>query len=210
MSFISVVFEASLLIPNINTVTNERLLQTLTADLHTLGYSNQTSVDFSQVVIDAMKSKYASLNTRWILMDVRELDFPDASVDIAIDKGTLDAFIHGSLWDPPEDVRTNVGKYVDEVARVLRPGGLWLYITYRQPHFLKPHLTRENIWDLSVEPLKDPDGAGGFDYFGFIMKKHEGKEGTESVEEARELASNVEDASLKSEVVARQEVIEKA
>jgi hypothetical protein len=48
-------------------------------------------------------------------MDVRCLEMPNGSVDVAIDKGTLDAMIHGSLWDPPEDVRCNVGKYVDEV-----------------------------------------------------------------------------------------------
>lgn len=90
-------------------------LQTLTADLHNLGYTNQTSVDFSQVVIEAMKSKYAQLHSRWCVMDVRSLELPDGSVDVAIDKGTLDAMIHGSLWDPPEDVRSNVGKYVDEV-----------------------------------------------------------------------------------------------
>lgn len=48
-------------------------------------------------------------------MDVRNLQIPDASVEVAIDKGTLDAMIHGSMWDPPADVRSNVGKYVDEV-----------------------------------------------------------------------------------------------
>ena len=48
-------------------------------------------------------------------MDVRDLQIPDASVDVAIDKGTLDAMIHGSLWDPPDDVRENVGKYANEV-----------------------------------------------------------------------------------------------
>jgi ubiquinone/menaquinone biosynthesis C-methylase UbiE len=133
-------------------------------------------VDFSQVVIDAMRSRYAQLNTQWVVMDVRALDMPDASVDIAIDKATLDAFIHGSLWDPPNDVRENVGKYVDEVARVLKPGGFWLYITYRQPHFVKPLLQRENKWDLTVEVLEDVDGAGGFDYFGFIMRRHDSED----------------------------------
>lgn len=49
-------------------------------------------------------------------MDVRHLDIPDATIETAIDKGTLDAFLHGSLWDPPEDVRENVGLYVDEVC----------------------------------------------------------------------------------------------
>lgn len=62
-----------------------------------------------------MKLKYANLNSRWSVMDVRALELPDGSVDVAVDKGTLDAMIHGSAWDPPEDVRTNVGKYVNEV-----------------------------------------------------------------------------------------------
>lgn len=59
--------------------------------------------------------------------------------------------------------------YVDGVARVLKPGGLWLYITWRQPHFLRPLLQREGIWDLEVEVLNPDDG--GFEYFGFVMRK---------------------------------------
>lgn len=52
-------------------------------------------------------------------MDVRELQLPNHSIDVAIDKGTLDAMIHGSLWDPPSDVRSNVGKYVEEVNPII-------------------------------------------------------------------------------------------
>lgn len=134
-----------------------------------------------------MKAKYSDLNTRWEFMDVRDLQLADASVDVAIDKGTLDAMIHGSLWDPPEDVRENVGRYVREVAitsalrrccadsvqvgRVLKPGCVWLYITYRQPHFMKIHLEQKDLWNLDVKVLEDPDGAGGFEYFSFIMQK---------------------------------------
>jgi hypothetical protein len=66
-----------------------------------------------------MMTKYSDLETRWGVMDVRELQLPDGSVDVAIDKGTLDAMIHGSLWDPPADVQSNVGKYVDEVKRFI-------------------------------------------------------------------------------------------
>ncbi|TVY84544.1 Endothelin-converting enzyme [Lachnellula suecica] len=147
--------------------------KTLTADLHEMGYTHQLSVDFSLVVIDAMRLKYASLNTTWQVMDVRGLKLDAASVNVAIDQGTLDAFLHGSLWDPPDDVRENVGKYVDEVARVLKPGGKWLYITYRQPHFMKPLLTRENEWKLEVEALEDLDGGGEFDYFVFVMERNQ-------------------------------------
>jgi hypothetical protein len=87
----------------------------MTADLYNLGYTNQTSVDFSPVVIEAMDAKYSELNTQWRVMDIRQLEIPDGSINVAIDKITMDAMIHGSLWDPPEDVRRNVGQYVDEV-----------------------------------------------------------------------------------------------
>lgn len=62
-----------------------------------------------------MKTKYTSLDTKWLYMDARHMSFPDKSIEVAIDKSTLDAMIHGSQWDPPADVRENVGKYVDEV-----------------------------------------------------------------------------------------------
>ncbi|CZR56661.1 uncharacterized protein PAC_06550 [Phialocephala subalpina] len=140
----------------------------LTADLYSLGYTNQTSIDFAPFVIDAMKAKYASLDTRWLYMDARHTSFPDASIDVAIDKSTLDAMMHGSQWDPPDDVRENVGKYVDEVGRVLKPGGQFLCITYRQPHFIKPLLRREKLWTLDLEVLS---GSASFDYFVFVMKR---------------------------------------
>ena len=71
-------------------------------------------------VIDAMKTKYSDLGLRRDVMDVRDLRLPASSVDVAIDKSTLDAMLHGSLWDPPADVQQNVGKYVDEVKGSLR------------------------------------------------------------------------------------------
>ena len=71
----------------------------MTADFHSLGYENQINVDFSAVVIEAMKEKYKDLGSDWRVMDVRNLELESGSVDIAVDKGTLDAFIHGSLWE---------------------------------------------------------------------------------------------------------------
>lgn len=53
----------------------------------------------------------------WRVADVRHMtDIVDAAFDVAIDKGTLDAMISGSLWDPPEEVRTNTRLYIDEVC----------------------------------------------------------------------------------------------
>lgn len=52
----------------------------------------------------------------WQLMDVRKMTFPDCWFDVEIDKSTLDAMFHGSPWDPPDDVRANIGAYVHEVG----------------------------------------------------------------------------------------------
>lgn len=61
-----------------------------------------------------------------------------------------------------------------QVARVLKPGGIWIYITWRQPHFIKPLLQREGVWSVEVHTLAhEPGGGGMFEYFGFVMKKVE-------------------------------------
>ena len=145
---------------------------TLPADLFSFGYHNQVSIDFSAIAVDTMRSRHADLGSslEWLVRDVRNMQFSNQSFDVAIDKGTLDAMLHGSLWDPEDEVRENVSAYVNEVARVLKPGGKWLYVSYRQPHFLKPLLARESVWKIEVETLQDSPGS--FEYFGFVMTKH--------------------------------------
>lgn len=44
-------------------------------------------------------------------------DLASGSVDVAFDKGTMDAMIHGSPWSPPEVVLDNTGRYINEVCR---------------------------------------------------------------------------------------------
>lgn len=53
----------------------------------------------------------------WRVGDVRNMpDIADGSVDVAFDKGTLDAMIYGSPWDPPDEVWTATGRYLEEVS----------------------------------------------------------------------------------------------
>ena len=77
--------------------------------------------------------------------------------------------LYGSQWNSPDEVQSNVQQYVDEVSRILKPKGSWLYITFRQPHFVKPQLSREGVWNLVVERLED--GPGTFEYFVYVMTK---------------------------------------
>lgn len=59
----------------------------------------------------------ADSGVTWKLADVRDMhDIPSGSVDVAFDKGTLDAMIHGSPWSPPDDVLDNTGRYINEVG----------------------------------------------------------------------------------------------
>ena len=79
--------------------------------------------------------------------------------------------LHGSPWCPPDDVKQNVQNYVNEVARILKPGGRWIYFTYRQPHFMKPMLKREGVWEVTAETVEN--GPGTFEYFGYLMIKNQ-------------------------------------
>jgi EEF1A lysine methyltransferase 4 len=121
-----------------------------------------------------MSQRHAELglsdSIRWEQIDVRDMEsIPTASVDVAFDKGTLDAMIHGSPWSPPEDTLENTGKYLCEVSRILKPDGVFLYVTYRQPHLIKPLLECEGTnWDIEIETLSA--SGGSFGYCGIVCR----------------------------------------
>lgn len=168
-----------------------------------------------------MSKRHSSMGgIEWKYADVRHLDdLPDKSIDVAFDKGTLDAMIHGSPWSPPNDVKDNTRQYVREVCtnrgcallnmsgaisthdsscpyinrgfplhhtifdllrrlltytiqvnRVLKDDGVFLYVTYRQPHFMRPLLNCDGTdWDIEMDILGD--GTSSFAYHGFALTK---------------------------------------
>jgi hypothetical protein len=81
------------------------------------GYTDQLCVDFSPVVVKLMAERHAAIEgIEWREVDVRHMDsIPSESIDVAFDKGTMDAMIHGSPWSPPDDVLENTGQYMREV-----------------------------------------------------------------------------------------------
>jgi O-glycosyl hydrolase len=64
-----------------------------------------------------MKSRHESKSgVEWKEGDVRDMkDIASGSIDVAFDKGTLDAMIFGSPWSPPDEVMDNSGRYMSEV-----------------------------------------------------------------------------------------------
>ncbi|KAK7206692.1 S-adenosyl-L-methionine-dependent methyltransferase [Myxozyma melibiosi] len=147
-------------------------LQTLSKDLYDSGLKNITNVDYSDVCIAQMAELHKDQpEMTWHVMDVRDMkEFKDGEFDIAIDKGTLDAFLSytGSIWTIPEDIKESALKYMDETNRVLKPTGRMLYISYRQPHFARLIIDRP-YWKMETETLSD--SSGSFDYFGYVLQK---------------------------------------
>ncbi|KAF9069792.1 S-adenosyl-L-methionine-dependent methyltransferase [Rhodocollybia butyracea] len=137
----------------------------LSEDMYNDGYKNIVNIDYSSVVINKMKERHPHME--WHEMDVRDLQFEDESFDIAIDKGTMDALmtVKGDIWNPPQKVIDDCNQEVSEVIRILRKEkGIFIYLTFGQPHFRKRHLTREQS-TLEVRELGE-----AFHYYLYILR----------------------------------------
>ncbi|CEP16565.1 hypothetical protein [Parasitella parasitica] len=105
---------------------------TLGEDMYNDGYKNITNIDYSKTVIDNMKERCADKpEMNWLEMDIRDLKFANESFDVVIDKGTMDALMcdRGDVWDPSEELIKDVKGEVDEVERVLKVGGTFLFFS---------------------------------------------------------------------------------
>ncbi|KAL6073733.1 Endothelin-converting enzyme 2 [Balamuthia mandrillaris] len=142
----------------------------LSEDMYKEGYKKITNVDFSSVVIQQMKERYEATmpEMQWHVMDVLDMSYPDASFDVAIDKGTMDALMceNSETWELDPKLAEQCHKMCSEVSRVLRSGGRYIQITFGQPHFRKRVLQRpEYGWTLEVKTIE------AFHYFVYIMTK---------------------------------------
>ncbi len=103
------------------------------------GFVDVVNTDFSPVVIERMAAQHSSTHPtlRWLTMDMLDLQFEDGSFDAVIDKAAMDALMcdEGDVWDPHEAVVSAAKRMCRGVTRVLRPAGLFLQISFAQPHF---------------------------------------------------------------------------
>lgn len=96
--------------------SNTACVQTIPQGLTDHGYTDQICVDFSPVLVKLMDARKAD-GVTWLCADVRDMPIiGSSSIDVAFDKGTLDAMIHGSPWDPPDEVKANSRRYMQEVS----------------------------------------------------------------------------------------------
>ncbi|XGW20464.1 hypothetical protein V3C99_003900 [Haemonchus contortus] len=138
----------------------------LSMQLFEMGFKNITNVDFSQVLVDA--GRVAHPEMEWICDDIRSLDkIPSSSFDVVLEKATLEALLvkEKSSWTPSDDALKTVDDVLESVARVLKSDGVFISISFTQPHFRVPALLRYPGWSISVNEFGD-----FFHYFVFTMK----------------------------------------
>ena len=89
----------------------------------------------------------ASAHPTWEVMDATDMTCKDASYDVVLDKGCLDAMLippgstgkttTGSAWIDTLDESTMAMQEMTEVARVLKPGGILLLFSFHpMPGFI--------------------------------------------------------------------------
>ncbi|KAE8677584.1 hypothetical protein F3Y22_tig00111505pilonHSYRG00024 [Hibiscus syriacus] len=104
----------------------------LSEHLYDAGFGDITNIDFSKVVISGMLRRNVRdrPNMRWRVMDMTQMQFPDDTFGVVLEKGGLDA-----LMEP--ELGPQLGsKYLSEVKRVLKSGGKFICLTLAESHVL--------------------------------------------------------------------------
>lgn len=150
----------------------------LSEQLYDVGYQDIVNIDISEVVIKQMRERNASRRPHmsFLKMDMTQMDFPDASFQVVLDKGTLDAV----LTDEEEKTLQQVDRMLAEVGRVLQVGGRYLCVSLAQAHVLKKavgHFSREG-WMVRVhqvtnsqDQVLEAEPRFSLPVFTFIMTK---------------------------------------
>nr|GEV42002.1 methyltransferase-like protein 13 [Tanacetum cinerariifolium] len=117
------------------------------------GYESIMNVDISCVAIEMMRQKYEHIpQLKYLQMDVRDMGFfMDDSFDSVIDKGTLDSLMCGL------NAPLSASQMLGEVSRILKPGGIYMLITYGDPNARMPHINRSVYnWKIDLYIIPRP------------------------------------------------------
>ncbi|GAB2300098.1 hypothetical protein Dimus_034138 [Dionaea muscipula] len=125
----------------------------MSEDMVNDGYEEIMNIDISLVVIDMMRKKHEHMHQlKYLQMDARDMSFfPDDSFDGVIDKGTLDSLLCGA------DAPISAARMLAEVCRLLKPGGIYMLITYGDPTVRMPHISRSVYnWKITLYIIPRP------------------------------------------------------
>ena len=119
--------------------------------MYDAGYRNLTCVDWSRTVVGLMQTRYKRYEgLLFEQCDVRRmLQYGTGGFDLVIDKAVLDAVMCGIDGIRDADLMVN------EVYRVLKPGGIYFCVTHGVEEMRRPTLSKAPL-DWRVDCLKVP------------------------------------------------------
>ncbi|KAK9286443.1 hypothetical protein L1049_014840 [Liquidambar formosana] len=144
----------------------------LSDELYKDGITEITCIDLSAVAVEKMQKRLLSRGYKEIKVleaDMLDLPFSNECFDVVIEKGTMDVLFvdSGDPWNPHPETVTKVMAMLQGVHRVLKPDGIFISISFGQPHFRRPLFhAPEFTWSIEWSTFGD-----GFHYFVYVLKK---------------------------------------
>ncbi|TKR93248.1 hypothetical protein L596_007742 [Steinernema carpocapsae] len=141
----------------------------LSHELFEAGFTDVTNVDFSEILIENGKQRYPEM--KWVCNDMRTLhSIPSGSMDVVVEKASIESLLvaERSQWDPSDQAISDVDAILRSVQRVLKHDGIFISISFTQPHFRIPAIIRNPGWSCTVETFGDY-----FHYYCYVMKMGE-------------------------------------
>ena len=126
----------------------------LSEELYEEGFEDITNIDFSPKVITSIEEKYKTKYPKMVfkVMDVLNMqEIQTGSFNIVFDKATLDSILCG------DNSGNNAEKMINEIYRILAPGGKYICITYGDPEHRKKYFETQQWSNLSVDKIAKPN-----------------------------------------------------
>ncbi|CAN1183567.1 EEF1A lysine methyltransferase 4 [Linum perenne] len=136
------------------------------------GITDLTCIDLSAVAVDNMQRRLLSKGYKEIKVlqaDMLDLPFGNECFDVVIEKGTMDVlFVNsGDPWKPKPETVKQVRTMLEGVHRVLKQDGVFISISFGQPHFRRPLFQSPGFtWSFEWSTFGD-----GFHYFFYLLRK---------------------------------------
>ncbi|KAK1648765.1 hypothetical protein QYE76_066570 [Lolium multiflorum] len=150
-----------------------------------------TCIDLSPVAVQRMRDRLAEQGTSGVdvVVDMLDMPFESESFDLVIEKGTMDALSVDidDQWNPNPTTVDNIMKMLEGIHKVLKPGDIFVSITFGQPHF------RPSIFEAPgfSHGLSEWSTFGdGFHYFFYTLQKERSLEPSGHQDKLLALQSN--------------------
>nr|QTZ19452.1 methyltransferase 13 [Bixa orellana] len=144
----------------------------LCEELYKEGITEITCIDLSSVAVQKMQERLSSKGYTEIKVleaDMLDLPFSNECFDVVIEKGTMDVLFvdSGDPWNPRPATVSKVMAMLEGVHRVLKSDGIFISITFGQPHFRRPFFHNPKFtWSVEWSTFGET-----FHYFFYTLRK---------------------------------------